>query len=106
MLRSDGRSLDEPGISSEKMLNASQNSSNNCDVILAALQKQDERLDSEMAEIKRLIAFERGFRIEEGEEVQAQSIVYVGPEIKSLLDETERNLERRIKWTTLLHVVA
>lgn len=70
------------------------------EVILAALKDQDEKLENEMKEIKQLIAVEHGYSMKgDGD------IVYVGPKMEQLLDQTEKNLEWKIKINTLVNVV-
>lgn len=68
--------------------------------IKAALESHDNKLGSDMQEIKKLIAFERGYKFKNDGD-----IVYVGPEMRSLLDKTEKNLETKLRMTSLIGVV-
>lgn len=68
--------------------------------VLDSLKQQDIFMSSEMENIKRLIAAERGLSVGD----DSKSVIYVGPEIKSLLDETEQKLERKIKLNTLAQI--
>jgi len=64
-------------------------------LVLATLRRQDEQLAREMDSVKQLLAGGGG----------AQQVVYVGPEMRTLLDEAGRKLEREIKLNTLAQVV-
>lgn len=68
--------------------------------ILSAIERQNSTLAQEMNEVKQLIAVDRGYQVG-----QEGTIVYVGPEMTSLLDRTERNLEWKMKISTLVNVV-
>lgn len=82
------------------------NKENQLDAILTALKTQDEKLASEMLDVKRLVAAERGYQFSSGDEMNIENIVYIGPDLKTILAETERNLEWKIKLGTLVQVVA
>lgn len=70
------------------------------ETILSALKEQDEKLENEMKEIKQIIAVEHGYSMSgDG------SVVYIGPQMEQLLDQTEKNLEWKIKINTLVNVV-
>ena len=64
--------------------------------ILFALKTQEENLDSEIREIRRLMGIEKS-QLLKGD----QSVVYVGPEVETMMKQTEENLERRIKYSAL-----
>lgn len=69
-------------------------------VIKTALDEHNNKLVLEMDEIKKLIASERGYKVDgDG------SVVYMSPEFQSLLDKTEKNIETKLRLTTLLGVV-
>ncbi len=66
--------------------------------ILDIIQKQEKKIDDEMKSIKEIVSVSRA--------TDSQgNVVYVGPEIKELLDETERNIETRLKMNALWTVV-
>lgn len=68
---------------------------------MAAIQEQEKKMGSEMQEIKKMIAAEHGYSMR-----QDGTIVYVGPEMQALLDQTEKNLDMKLKVNTLVAVVA
>lgn len=69
--------------------------------IISAIKEQDQRMEKEMKEIKAMVATERGYSMKHD-----GSIVYVGPEMVNLLDQTEKNIEMKMKVNTLIAVVA
>ncbi|KAK7482799.1 hypothetical protein BaRGS_00025965 [Batillaria attramentaria] len=64
--------------------------------ILLALKSQEENLDSEIREIRRLLGIEKS-QMMKGDD----NVVYVGPEVESMMRRTEENLERKIKYSAL-----
>ncbi|XP_050411892.1 mitochondrial potassium channel [Patella vulgata] len=62
--------------------------------ILNSVKKQETILDAEMKDIKKLLGIEKST-------ISDQNIVYVGPEIESMLKRTEDNLEWKIKLNSL-----
>uniref|UniRef100_A0A915KWK4 Coiled-coil domain-containing protein 51 n=1 Tax=Romanomermis culicivorax TaxID=13658 RepID=A0A915KWK4_ROMCU len=76
------------------------------DTILAALKIQDDKLVEEMNEIKRLIAVKSGQDLINCGESNGKSVIYIGPDLRTMLDETEKSLESKIKLSTLVQVVA
>ncbi|KAK6175411.1 hypothetical protein SNE40_013880 [Patella caerulea] len=62
--------------------------------ILNSVKKQETILDAEMKDIKKLLGIEKST-------LSDQNIVYVGPEIESMLKRTEDNLEWKIKLNSL-----
>uniref|UniRef100_A0A914WSS1 Coiled-coil domain-containing protein 51 n=1 Tax=Plectus sambesii TaxID=2011161 RepID=A0A914WSS1_9BILA len=70
--------------------------------ILKAIKDQDAKIDKELDQLKRLIAVEHGHA---SEEAGGPSVVYVGPDMETLLDQTERNLESKMKLQTVMNVV-
>jgi predicted transcriptional regulator len=70
--------------------------------ILRAIKDQDKKLDKELEQLKRLIAVDHGHATEEA---GGPSVIYVGPDMESLLDQTERNLESKMKLQTVMNVV-
>lgn len=73
------------------------------DQILLAIKEQDKKLDKELEQLKSLIAADHAHA--SSEEAGGPSIVYVGPDMESLLDQTERNLESKMKLQTVMNVV-
>jgi len=69
--------------------------------IITAIKEQDKKMGNEMQEIKKMIAAEHGYSMK-----QDGTIVYVGPEMQALLDQTEKNLDVKLKVNTLVAVVA
>ena len=66
--------------------------------ILAIVQKQEKKIDEEMKSIKQIVSVSRATDSE-------GNIVYVGPEIRQLLEDTEKNIETRLKMNALWTVV-
>ena len=64
--------------------------------ILRALKSYEENLDSEVREIRRLLGIEKSQLLQSDE-----NVVYVGPEVETMMKRTEENLERRIKYSAL-----
>ncbi|PVD25158.1 hypothetical protein C0Q70_15656 [Pomacea canaliculata] len=64
--------------------------------ILHALKLQEENLDSEIREIRHLLGLEKSQMLK-GDD----AVVYVGPEVESMMKRTEENLERKIKYSAL-----
>ncbi|KAL8560985.1 hypothetical protein ACOMHN_061199 [Nucella lapillus] len=64
--------------------------------ILLALKSQEESLDGEIREIRRMLGVEKS-RSSPGED----TVVYVGPQVQTLMRQTEENLERKIKYSAL-----
>lgn len=64
--------------------------------IMAIVKRQDEALEQDMKDIKKLLGTSRASDVE-------GNIIYIGPEIEQLLEKTESNLEWKIKmngiWT-------
>lgn len=65
--------------------------------LLQMLKKQDVKLTSQMIEIKNIIGL-RDSKTSDG------NIVYVGPQVEEMLSQTERNLEWKIKISSLATV--
>lgn len=68
---------------------------------MSAIKEQEKRMDKEMDEVKKMIAAERGYSMQHD-----GTIVYVGPEMVNLLDQTEKNIELKMKLHSLATVVA
>ena len=66
--------------------------------ILAIVQKQEKKIDEEMKSIKQIVSVSRATDSE-------GNVVYVGPEIRQLLEDTEKNIETRLKMNALWTVV-
>ena len=66
--------------------------------ILAIVQKQEKTIDEEMKSIKQIVSVSRATDSE-------GNVVYVGPEIRQLLQDTEKNIETRLKMNALWTVV-
>jgi hypothetical protein len=66
--------------------------------ILGALKSQEQNFDAEIREIRNLLGIEHSQKYGGGE---GEMVVYVGPEMKSMMLETEQNLERKIKYSAL-----
>lgn len=64
--------------------------------ILQALKTQEESLDAEIREIRKLLGIEKS-QVLKGDE----TVVYVGPEMESIMKRTEESLERKIKYSAL-----
>ena len=75
----------------------------NVDTILSAIHEQEAHIDTEMEQLKRLIAVEHGYKAEQRHD---GTIVYVGPDVSEMLRATAADLEWRMKLQTLLQVVA
>src|SRR4051794_15901613 len=56
--------------------------------IMSAMKDQEKRMEKEMKEIKAMIATKRGYSMKHD-----GTIIYVGPEMVNLLDQTEKNIE-------------
>lgn len=69
--------------------------------IIGAIKEQEKKMANDMQEIKKMIAAEHGYSMK-----QDGTIIYVGPEMQALLDQTEKNLETKLKANTLVAVVA
>lgn len=87
----DGKELDvekktsvEGGMSNEK--------------VLELIREENTRLVQEIGELTKKMKMERAME-------NPESIVYVGSEMERLLDQTEKNIESRMKLQTLLSVV-
>lgn len=72
----------------------------------AELQKtiveQEKHVTEEMTDLKRLIAAQNGYKMEG----DGHTVVYVGPELVSMLDRTERNLEWKMKINSVATVAS
>ena len=66
--------------------------------ILSIVQKQEKKIDEEMKSIKEIVSVSRATDSE-------GNVVYVGPEIRQLLQDTEKNIETRLKMNALWTVV-
>ncbi len=66
--------------------------------ILTVIQNQGKKIDEEMKSIKEIVSVSRA-KDSEG------NVVYVGPEIKQLLEQTEDKIETRLKMNALWTVV-
>ena len=66
--------------------------------ILAIVQHQEKKMEQEMKSIKEIVSVSRATDAE-------GNIVYVGPEIQQLLENTEKNIETRLKMNALWTVV-
>ena len=64
--------------------------------ILSALKSQEQHLESGIREIRQLLGVEQSQKV-----MDDQTVVYVGPEVQTLMKETEENLERKIKYSAL-----
>ena len=62
------------------------------------MQKQEKTIDEEMKSIKQIVSVSRATDSE-------GNVVYVGPEIRQLLQDTEKNIETRLKMNALWTVV-
>ncbi|CAI4225917.1 unnamed protein product [Auanema sp. JU1783] len=67
--------------------------------VLGAIKEENARLSSQMAELTRLA------RLEAALDADPNAVVYVGSEMEHLLEQTERNIESKMKLQTLLSVV-
>ncbi|VDM53553.1 unnamed protein product [Angiostrongylus costaricensis] len=67
---------------------------------VAAIREENAKLSAQMSELTRLA------RLESSLSVDPNAVVYVGSDMERLLDQTEKNLESRMKLQTLLSVVA
>ncbi|CAJ0603800.1 unnamed protein product [Cylicocyclus nassatus] len=67
---------------------------------IAAIREDNARLASKMEELARLA------RIEVSLDSDPNAVVYVGSDMERLLDQTEKNIESKMKLQTLLSVVA
>lgn len=67
-----------------------------------SISEQDTRVTKEMAELKRLIAAQNGYKMEG----DGKTVVYVGPELQPMLDRTEQNLEWKMKINSLATVAS
>ncbi|XP_076468595.1 mitochondrial potassium channel-like [Babylonia areolata] len=64
--------------------------------ILQALRKQEESLDAQIQDVHRLLG------VQQSQQSMGQdSVVYVGPQVQTLMKQTEENLERKIKYSAL-----
>ncbi|KAK5984152.1 Coiled-coil domain-containing protein 51 [Trichostrongylus colubriformis] len=68
--------------------------------IIATIREENARLSAQMEEISRLA------RLEASLNADPNAVVYVGSDMERLLDQTEKNLESKMKLQTLLSVVA
>ncbi|VDL71452.1 unnamed protein product [Nippostrongylus brasiliensis] len=84
----------EPAHSSSHYENVSQ------EKVIAAIREENARLSAQMAELTRLA------RLEASLNADPNAVVYVGSDMERLLDQTEKNLESKMKLQTLLSVVA
>uniref|UniRef100_A0A0N5AS41 Coiled-coil domain-containing protein 51 n=1 Tax=Syphacia muris TaxID=451379 RepID=A0A0N5AS41_9BILA len=77
------------------------NGSEDCSVekLTSSIEEQSKILTREMDEVKKLIALDRC------KDLDPKDVVYVGTGMKSLLGETEKKLESKMKLQTLLNVV-
>ncbi|XP_070193561.1 mitochondrial potassium channel-like [Littorina saxatilis] len=64
--------------------------------ILVALKSQEKNLDTEIQEIRKLLGIEKSQMLK-GD----HNVIYVGPEVQTMMRQTEENLERRIKYSAL-----
>ncbi|KHJ81593.1 hypothetical protein OESDEN_18720, partial [Oesophagostomum dentatum] len=67
---------------------------------VAAIREDNARLAAQMEELTRLA------RIEASLNTDPTAVVYVGSDMERLLDQTEKNIESKMKLQTLLSVVA
>ncbi|VDM69154.1 unnamed protein product, partial [Strongylus vulgaris] len=67
---------------------------------IAAIREDNARLSTQMEELARLA------RIEVSLDSDPNAVVYVGSDMERLLDQTEKNIESKMKLQTLLSVVA
>lgn len=63
--------------------------------LMEFIRKQDETLESEIREMKKLLAV--GYAID-----QEKPVVYIGPEIENLLTQTEANIEWKMKMNAIV----
>ncbi|WKY07714.1 hypothetical protein Q1695_007297 [Nippostrongylus brasiliensis] len=75
-------------------------SSSHYENVIAAIREENARLSAQMAELTRLA------RLEASLNADPNAVVYVGSDMERLLDQTEKNLESKMKLQTLLSVVA
>ena len=77
------------------------------DQILTSIKDHEAKLDNELNQLKKLIAASQSGAKSavEAEGEGGPSIVYVGPDMEAMLDQTERNLESKMKLQTVLNVV-
>ncbi|ETN75947.1 hypothetical protein NECAME_12019 [Necator americanus] len=68
--------------------------------VVAAIREENARLSAQMEELTRLA------RIEASLNADPNAVVYVGSDMERLLDQTEKNIESKMKLQTLLSVVA
>lgn len=68
--------------------------------VIAAIREENARLSAQMAELSRMA------RLEASLNADPNAVVYVGSDMERLLDQTEKNLESKMKLQTLLSVVA
>ncbi|VDO64707.1 unnamed protein product, partial [Heligmosomoides polygyrus] len=67
---------------------------------VTAIREENARLSAQMAELSRMA------RLEASLNADPNAVVYVGSDMERLLDQTEKNLESKMKLQTLLSVVA
>ncbi|KAJ1355272.1 hypothetical protein KIN20_012608 [Parelaphostrongylus tenuis] len=70
------------------------------DKAVAAIREENAKLSAQMNELVRLA------RLESSLAADPNAVVYVGSDMERLLDQTEKNLESKMKLQTLLSVVA
>lgn len=69
------------------------------DKLVSSMKEQNTILTKEMDELKRIIAIDRT------KDIDPREVVYVGSDMQFLLNQTEKNLESKMKLQTLLSVV-
>ncbi|CAI2350363.1 unnamed protein product [Caenorhabditis sp. 36 PRJEB53466] len=69
------------------------------DKLLAAIREENARLSQEMKELSRLAKLEAAL------DADPTAVVYVGSDMERLLEQTEKNIESKMKLRTLLTVV-
>lgn len=69
------------------------------DKLLAAIREENARLSKEMRELSRLAQLEAAL------DADPTAVVYVGSDMERLLEQTEKNIESKMKLRTLLTVV-
>uniref|UniRef100_A0A8R1IJW9 Uncharacterized protein n=1 Tax=Caenorhabditis japonica TaxID=281687 RepID=A0A8R1IJW9_CAEJA len=69
------------------------------DKLLAAIREENARLTKEMRELSRLAKLEAAL------DADPTAVVYVGSDMERLLEQTEKNIESKMKLRTLLTVV-